>query len=127
MGVARVAHAPSSYRWSAPTSTLNHVPSFVRGIFAGALHDSLLFPYPPPLDRRDPAEARLVRRLIDDLRQMRLEGLIDSERFDEEETIGDDVIRALARSGFLALSIPKEYGGLGLSMTAYARVFGELS
>ena len=103
------------------------MPSFVRGIFAGALHDALLFPYPPPLDRRDPAEARLVRRLINDLRQMRREGLIDSARFDEEETIGDDVIRALARAGFLALSIPKEYGGLGLSVTAYARVFGELS
>lgn len=121
-----------SYFWSAdrrPATIyeFTHVPSFVRGIFAGALHDSLLFPYPPPLDRRDPTEARLVRRLIDDLRQMRQEGLIDSERFDEEETIGDDVIRALGRSGFLALSIPKEYGGLGLSMTAYARVFGELS
>src|SRR5437660_1557893 len=37
------------------------MPSFVRGIFAGALHDELLFPYPPPLERRDPAEARLVR------------------------------------------------------------------
>lgn len=103
------------------------MPSFVRGIFAGALHDSLLFPYPPPLDRRDPAEARVVRRLIDDLRQMRHEGIIDSARFDEEETIGDDVIHALAGAGFLGLSIPKEYGGLGLSVTAYARVFGELS
>src|SRR5919206_350007 len=101
--------------------------SFVRGIFAGALHDSLLFPYPPSLDRRDAAEARVVRRLIDDLRQMQREGIIDSERFDEEETIGEDVVRALARTGFLALSIPKEYGGLGLSMTGYARVFGELS
>src|SRR5690242_12113572 len=103
------------------------MPSFVRGIFAGALHDSLLFPYPSPLDRRDEAEARVVRRLIDDLRQVQHEGLIDAARFDEEETIGEDVVRALARSGFLALTIPKEYGGLGLSSTAYARVFGELS
>jgi alkylation response protein AidB-like acyl-CoA dehydrogenase len=103
------------------------MPSFVRGIFAGALHDSLLFPYPPPLERRDPTEARVVRRLIDDLRQMQREGLIDSERFDEEETIGEDVIRALARTGFLALSIPKEYGGLGLSTIGYARVFSEIS
>ncbi|HZI41477.1 MAG TPA: acyl-CoA dehydrogenase family protein, partial [Gemmatimonadaceae bacterium] len=103
------------------------MPSFVRGIFSGALHDELLFPYPPPLERRDAAEARVVRRLIDDLREMQHSGLIDSERFDEEETIGDDVIRALARTGFLGLTIPKEYGGLGLSSTAYARVFGELS
>jgi len=101
--------------------------SFVRGIFAGALHDELLFPYPPSLERRDPAEARLVRRLIDDLRDMQRSGLIDSEKFDEEETIGEDVVRALARTGFLGLTIPKEYGGLGLSSTAYARIFGELS
>ncbi len=101
--------------------------SFVRGIFAGALHDELLFPYPPPLDRRDPAEARVVRRLINDLREMQSVGLIDSARFDEEETIGEDVVRALARAGFLGLTIPKEYGGLGLSSTGYARVFGELS
>src|SRR5690242_15892729 len=116
-------HSRSAFR-SLPSTRM---PSFVRGIFAGALHDSLLFPYPSPLDRRDAAEARVVRRLIDDLRQMQHEGLIDSARFDEEETIGDNVVRALAQTGFLALSIPKEYGGLGLSSTAYARVFGELS
>jgi acyl-CoA dehydrogenase family protein 9 len=103
------------------------MPSFVRGIFAGALHDSLLFPYPPTLDRRDPHEARIVEQLIAELRAIRREGLIDSARFDEEEAIPEDVIRALARAGFLALNIPSEYGGLGLSSTGYARVFGELS
>jgi alkylation response protein AidB-like acyl-CoA dehydrogenase len=103
------------------------MPSFVRGIFAGALHDALLFPYPPPLERRDAAEARLVRRLIADLRDMQQQGLIDSARFDEEESIGEDVVRALGQTGFLGLTIPKDYGGLGLSSTAYARVFGELS
>ena len=102
-------------------------PSFTRGIFAGAIHDSLLFPYPPPLDRRDPDEARMVRRLCADLRALQQDGTIDSARFDEEETISDEVIRALARLGVLALNIPTEYGGLGLSATAYARVFGTLS
>ncbi|HEY4133189.1 MAG TPA: acyl-CoA dehydrogenase family protein, partial [Gemmatimonadaceae bacterium] len=103
------------------------MPSFVRGIFSGALHDSLLFPYPPPLDARDPAEAKTVCRLIDALRQMEREGLIDSARFDEEETIPEETIRALAKSDLLALTIPKEYGGLGLSPVGYARVFGEIS
>ena len=101
--------------------------SFVRGIFAGAIHDALLFPFPPPLERRDPDEARTVRRLVDALHGMRQDGLIDSERFDEEETVPEETIRALARAGFLALTIPREYGGLGLSTTAYARVFGEVS
>jgi len=27
-------------------------PSFLRGVFAGQIHDALLFPYPAPLDER---------------------------------------------------------------------------
>ena len=101
-------------------------PSFVRGIFAGAIHDALLFPFPAPLAERNPEEARTVRQLLEHLERMR-RGLIDSARFDEEEGIPEPVVQALAESGFLALSIPREYGGLGLSPTAYAHVFGELS
>jgi acyl-CoA dehydrogenase family protein 9 len=101
-------------------------PSFVRGIFAGAIHDDLLFPFPATLDERDPEETRTVRRLLAELDRMR-GGLIDSARFDEEETIPEEVIRALADTGWLGLSIPREYGGLGLSPAAYAHVFGELS
>lgn len=103
------------------------MPSFVRGIFSGALHDALLFPFPDSLEAHDPAEARLVRRLIDALRQMRSEGLIDSAQFDEDETIPEPTIQALAQHGLLGLTIPKEYGGAGLSSTGYARVFGEVS
>jgi acyl-CoA dehydrogenase family protein 9 len=102
-------------------------PSFVRGIFAGAIHDSLLFPFPAPLDARNPEETRTVRRLLDSLEAMRRSGLIDSARFDEEETIPDEVIRTLAETGWLGLSIPREYGGLGLSAAAYAHVFGAIS
>jgi alkylation response protein AidB-like acyl-CoA dehydrogenase len=103
------------------------MPSFVRGCFSGALHDALLFPYPEPLDAYDPAEAKEVRRLIDALREMQREGLIDSAAFDETESIPEETIRALAREGLLSLTIPREYGGVGLSSTGYARVFGEVS
>jgi alkylation response protein AidB-like acyl-CoA dehydrogenase len=102
-------------------------PSFARGIFAGAIHDDLLFPYPAPLDERRPDEARIVRRLLADLRDLEGDGLLDPARSDEEETIADEVIRALAERRFLALTIPAEYGGLGLSSTAYGRVFGTIS
>ena len=101
-------------------------PSFVRGIFAGAIHDSLLFPFPAPLSERDPDEAGTVRRLLSDLDRMS-HGLIDSAKFDEEEAIPEEVIRAIADAGFLGMSIPREYGGLGLSPSAYAHVFGALS
>jgi len=100
--------------------------SFVRGLFAGEIRDSLLFPYPAPLDERDPGEARVVRRLIRELRAMQGD-LIDSARFDEEERLPEEVIRAFAEIGLLGISIPKEYGGLGLSATGYARVFAAVS
>jgi acyl-CoA dehydrogenase family protein 9 len=100
--------------------------SFTRGIFAGVVLDSLLFPYPRPLDEYRADEARTVRRLIKGLRDM--EGtIIDSARFDEEETLPEEVIRALAELGMLGLTIPKKYGGLELSSAAYARVFETLS
>ena len=97
-------------------------PSFTRGIFAGEIHDELIFPYPPPLTDTDPEETATVLRLLAALAD-RLGGLIDSAKFDEEETIGDDVIAALAEHGFLGMTIPKRYGGLELSSRAYARVF----
>lgn len=100
--------------------------SFTRGIFAGVVLDSLLFPYPRPLDERNADEARTVRRLIKSLREMERD-LIDSAKFDEEETIPENVIRAFAEAGMLALTIPKKYGGLELSSSAYARVFETLS
>ncbi|GAC1452583.1 MAG: acyl-CoA dehydrogenase family protein [Gemmatimonadaceae bacterium] len=100
--------------------------SFTRGIFAGVVLDSLLFPYPRPLDKRNADETRTVRRLIKKLREMDGD-LIDSAKFDQEETIPDDVIRAFAEIGMLGLTIPKKYGGLELSSSAYARVFETLS
>ena len=101
-------------------------PAFVRGLFAGAIYGDVLFPYPAPLDVRAPDEARVVSRLIRDLR--RIQGaLIDSAAFDAAETIPEPVIRAFADAGLLALTIPREYGGLGLSSTAYARVFSAIS
>lgn len=102
-------------------------PSFTRGVFAGVVHDSLLFPYPPRLEKRDPAEAKLVARLIADLDRMHASGLIDPAKFDEEESVSDDVIAEFGRVGLLGLTIPKEYGGLELSATAWARVFERLS
>ena len=102
-------------------------PSFVRGLFVGEIADELLFPYPAPLDERHPEEAHTVRQLIEALNAMVASGLIDSRAFDETETIPEPVIDAFAHAGLLALTIPTAYGGLGLSASAYARVFGAVA
>lgn len=101
--------------------------SFLRGLFAGDIQEELIFPYPASLEERNPEEVHEVRRLIGELRRMEAEGVIDSARFDAEEAIPDEVLREMAELGFFGLSIPKEYGGLGLSSSAYARVFGAVA
>ena len=102
-------------------------PSFTRGVFAGAVYDQLLFPFPQPLDRTDPGEAAVVRRLIGEVDRMEKAGIIDAARFDDEETVSEEVIDEFAKVGLLGLTIPKQYGGLELSHTAYARVFERVS
>jgi acyl-CoA dehydrogenase family protein 9 len=102
-------------------------PSFTRGVFAGAVHDDLLFPYPEPLDRRNPDEAAVVRRLASELDRMQQSGLIDSARMDEEETVREELLAELGRVGMLGLTVPRRYGGLELSATGYARIFEHLS
>lgn len=102
-------------------------PSFTRGVFAGAVHDDILFPYPPPLEQRNPGEASVVRRLIGEIDRMEAAGIIDAARFDEDEQVSEEVIQEFARAGLLGLTIPEQYGGLELSASAYARVFGRIS
>ncbi|HEY0931023.1 MAG TPA: acyl-CoA dehydrogenase family protein [Gemmatimonas sp.] len=102
-------------------------PSFLRDLFTGNINEALLLPYPAPLDERNPEEARTVHRLVDALNDMVTSGLVDPRRFDEQEFIDEPVIQAFAECGLLAISIPKEYGGLGLSASAYARVFGAVA
>lgn len=101
------------------------LPSFTRALFLGDIRHAFLFPYPDPLDKRDPNEAAVVRRLIRDLRRIEKE-MIDSAKFDAEETIPEDVLRAFADIGMFGITIPKKYGGLGLSSTGYGRVFSTL-
>lgn len=100
------------------------LPSFTRALFLGDIRHEFLFPFPDPLEKRNPEEGALVRRIIGDLR--RLEKQIDPAKYDDEQTVPDDVLRSLAEIGMFGLTIPKRFGGLGLSSTGYGRVFSAL-
>jgi acyl-CoA dehydrogenase family protein 9 len=101
--------------------------SFVRGLFEGELHERLLFPYPAPLSARSPEDAATAQRLVAELHRLVDAGVIDPARMDEEERIPEAVIEAFAACGMLSLSIPKAYGGLGLSASGYAVVAGAVA
>ncbi len=102
-------------------------PSFVRGLFEGELHDTLLFPYPAPLDERAPDDAATARRLIAELHRLVATGVVDPAAMDEAEALPEAVIQAFAACGLLGISIPRAYGGAGLSTSGYAAVFGAVA
>ena len=49
---------------------------------------------------------------------------VDSDQIDREGKIPEDVIQGLRDIGAFGIKIPTEYGGLGLSQTAYTHAIG---
>ncbi|HEU4559382.1 MAG TPA: acyl-CoA dehydrogenase family protein [Longimicrobium sp.] len=109
----RVAHTSNH-----PDSMADAPPSLTRGFFAGAIDDSILFPYPRISADEDARVTAFIAQLME-----YLERELDRDRVDEEERVPEHVIAELARMGLFGIAIPAEYGGMGLSQSAYCRVF----
>jgi len=90
---------------------------FIKNLFWGRVREELVLPYPrPSADERARCDALLVE----------LEDYLDNEHpsilIDQEQYIPEWAIRRLFDIGVLGMTIPEEYGGLGLSVTSYNRV-----
>ena len=92
--------------------------SLTRGFFEGSVDTSILFPYP----RISADEDARVTAFLAELMEY-LEREVDREWVDEHEQVPPHVLDELRRMGLFSISIPAEYGGMGLSQSAYCRVF----
>jgi acyl-CoA dehydrogenase family member 9 len=92
--------------------------SYTRQLFAGVIDDAILFPYPSI----PPDEEAVVSAFLEELRAF-CDEHVDREWIDEHERVPDEVLDGLRRLGLFGISIPREYGGMGLSQSAYCRVF----
>ena len=92
--------------------------SIGKGLFAGVINEEKLFPFPQM--NRDEAES--VRMIVESVEKF-AKDKVDSHKIDELGAIPPDVMQGLKDLGLFGMMIPQEYGGLGLSSTAYARVF----
>lgn len=90
---------------------------FVKALFAGQIRQDLLLPYP----ELGADEARAVDGLLTEFRRLAADK-IDARAIDRDERIPDEVRRRMAELGMLGLIVPRQYGGLGLSTSAYGRV-----
>ncbi|HEX6617946.1 MAG TPA: acyl-CoA dehydrogenase family protein [Gemmatimonadales bacterium] len=106
-----VAEAAREQEWRSP--------SFVRELFEGSFRLDLVHPFP----EMDPAEAERARPFMERLERFLAEQ-VDSDRIDREGQIPPEVIQGLRDLGAFGIKIPEEYGGLGLSQTAYTHAIG---
>ena len=96
--------------------------SFARGAFAGELSQDLLFPYPS----MTPDEAEVVHMLRDSIRRYATDHIDDVE-IDATGRIQPEILHALAGMGVMGIIIPEEYGGSGMSVTAYCKILEEIA
>lgn len=92
-------------------------PSFVAELFAGKFRWDLMHPFPV----QDPEDKRTGDELIAKIKVV-LEKHVDPNKIDREGVYPAEALKALADVGCFGMKIPKEYGGLGLSVTNYSRV-----
>lgn len=100
----------------------NTLKSFSKNLFAGCIEQDLIFPFP----EMDTEEQENLKLLLDSIRQF-AKDKIDSVAIDTKGEIPREVLDELAEIGLFGMTIPEEYGGFGFSVTAYNRVFEEIS
>lgn len=96
--------------------------SLMKSVFRGEIPEDLAFPFPSI----DPDEADMVKIIDENLLRWAAENF-DAAEADAAGEYPEGAFKALTELGFFGLNIPEEYGGLGLSMTAYARIYGTVS
>lgn len=97
-------------------------PSFVKQLFQGRFDQALVMPFPFP-EESVRAEAE---RYAEKIKNFMAEH-VDAKAIDRAGTIPKEVIEGLGDLGLLSLTIPKQYGGLGLSQYAYCRAMEEVA
>src|SRR5262249_37878604 len=90
---------------------------FVKALYFGHFNAPLIFPFP----HLRPDEEPVATQLVADVRRF-AEEHIDATAIDRNALIPPDVVAGLGRLGVLGLTVPKEYGGPGLSQLANAKV-----
>ncbi len=91
-------------------------PSFAKALYFGKFDAFQAFPYP----KVNQEEYSKTETLLNQLNAFADQHL-DPVKIDRQALIPDELIQGLGKLGILGLTIPKEYGGLGMSQYAYCR------
>lgn len=97
--------------------------SVAKQLLFGNVLEENLFPY-PAINARDREALGMIVESIDRFLEDKTS---DFARWDREARQPDEFVQALRDLGLFGLIIPEEFGGLGLSNAAYARVLAQTS
>ncbi len=90
---------------------------FIKNLFWGRVREELVFPYP---------EVSAAEKVKADALLVELEEYLDTEhpsiQIDQEQFIPEWAIQRLFDMGVMGMTVPEEYGGLGLGVASYNRV-----
>jgi alkylation response protein AidB-like acyl-CoA dehydrogenase len=89
----------------------------VKNMFWGNFREELVFPYPQVSAEEIARCDQLLAELEDYLRNEH-----PATRIDEEQEIPQWCFQRLFKIGVMGMTIPREFGGLGLGVTSYNRV-----
>jgi alkylation response protein AidB-like acyl-CoA dehydrogenase len=68
------------------------------------------------------------RAIIEMVRQFADEQILpNAEHFDHEDAFPEDIVEQMKELGLFGVTIPEEYGGMGLDLTTYVMIVEELS
>src|SRR6201996_3511690 len=68
------------------------------------------------------------RAIIEMVRQFADEQIIpNAEHYDHEDSFPEPIVEQMKELGLFGVTIPEEYGGMGLDLTTYAMIVEELS
>jgi acyl-CoA dehydrogenase family member 9 len=96
--------------------------SFMKALFFGVIAEDAIFPFHELGD----SERAELGALLDRVRRF-MEEHVDAAAIDRARSIEPRILTSLAELGLFGMGVPKEYGGLGLSATAHARVIQEVA
>lgn len=96
--------------------------SFAKKLFFGVFDSHLIFPFP----QVDETELAKTESFVSKVTQF-AEKNIDPVKIDRQAMIPSQVIEGLGSLGVLGITIPRIYGGLGMSQYAYCRAVEALS
>jgi len=97
--------------------------SVARNLYFGEIVEENLFPYPAIAAK----DLETLGMIVESVDRFLAEKGEDFARWDREARQPDEFVQSLRDLGLFGLIIPEEFGGLGLSNAAYARVIAQTS